>query len=45
MTTIDPEEIMDSKSYVLKQTGVLAVGQAVCVAAMMGIFALLGYFD
>ena len=36
---------MDSKSYVLKQTGVLAVGQAVCVAAMRGIFALLGYFD
>ena len=36
---------MDSKSYVLKQTAVLAMGQAVCVAVMLGVFALLGYFD
>lgn len=36
---------MESRNYVLKQTGIVALGQAVCVAAMMGIFALLGYFD
>ena len=36
---------MESKNYVLKQTAVLALGQAVCVAAMVGIFALLGQFD
>ena len=36
---------MESKSYVLKQTAVLALGQAVCVAAMVGIFALLGQFN
>ena len=36
---------MDSRKYVLKQTGILAIGQAVCVAAMVGVFALLGYFD
>ena len=36
---------MESKNYVLKQTAVLALGQAVCVAAMVGIFALLGCFD
>ena len=36
---------MESKSYVLKQTAVLALGQAVCVAAVVGIFALLGQFN
>ena len=36
---------MESKKYVLKQTAILALGQAVCVAAMVGVFALLGYFD
>ena len=36
---------MESKNYVLKQTAVLALGQVVCVAAMVGVFALLGYFD
>ena len=36
---------MESKNYVWKQTAALALGQAVCVAAMVGIFALLGCFD
>ena len=36
---------MESRRYVLKQTGVLALGQVICVASMVGIFALLGYFD
>ena len=36
---------MESRKYVLKQTGILSLGQAVCVASMVGIFALLGYFD
>lgn len=36
---------MDSRKLVLKQTGIIAIGQTVCVAAMVGIFALLGQFD
>lgn len=36
---------MDSRKFVLQKTGVIALGQAVCVAAMVGIFALLGQFD
>jgi hypothetical protein len=36
---------MESKNYVLKQTAILALGQVVCVAAMVGVFALLGWFD
>ena len=35
---------MDSRKYVLQQTLRVAVGEAVCVAAMIGIFALLGHF-
>lgn len=36
---------MDSRKYVLTQTGIIAIGQAVGVAVMLGIFALLGRFD
>ena len=36
---------MDSRKLVLKQTATIAIGQAICVAAMIGIFALLGQFD
>lgn len=36
---------MDMRKYVLRQTGVVALGEAVGVAAMIGIFALLGQFD
>lgn len=35
---------MDSRKYVLKETLMVAIGEAVCVAAMLGIFALLGRF-
>ena len=36
---------MDSRKYVLKQTAFIAIGQAVCVAAMVGIYALLNKFN
>lgn len=36
---------MDSRKFVLKQTAIIALGQALCVAAMVGIFALLGQFN
>ena len=36
---------MDSRKFVLKETAIIAIGQALCVAAMIGIFALLGKFD
>lgn len=36
---------MDSRKFVLKETAIIALGQAICVAAMIGIFALLGHFD
>ena len=36
---------MDSRKLVLKQTAFVAIGEAICVAAMIGIFALLKQFD
>lgn len=36
---------LDVRKLVLKETGMMAVGQALCVALMLGIFALLGYLD
>lgn len=36
---------MDSRKLVLKETAIIAVGQVICVAAMLGIFALLDKFD
>lgn len=36
---------MDSRKYVLKQTAIIALGQILCVGAMIGIYALLGQFD
>lgn len=36
---------MDSRKFVLKETAVIGLGQVICVAAMIGIFALLGHFD
>lgn len=35
---------MDSRKLVLKETAVVAIGQAICVGAMLGIYALLGKF-
>lgn len=39
------EVSMDSRKFVLKQTMMIALGQAIGVAAMVGIFALLGQFN
>jgi hypothetical protein len=36
---------VDSRKFVLKETGIVAAGQTVCIGAMIGIFALLGKFD
>ena len=36
---------MDSRKYVFKETLAIAVGEAICVTVMLGVFALLGKFD
>ena len=36
---------MDSRKLVLQETAIISIGQVLCVAAMFGIFALLGKFD
>ncbi len=36
---------MDSRKLVFRETAVVAVGQTICVAAMIGIYALLGAFS
>lgn len=36
---------MDSRKFILQKTAVIAIGQAICVAVMIGVFALLGYYD
>ena len=36
---------MDSRKLAIKETGRVAIGQAICVAAMIGVFALLGFYD
>lgn len=36
---------MDSRKFVLRQTLLIAIGQAIGVGVMLGIFALLGRFD
>lgn len=36
---------MNFKSNIWKDTAVIAIGQAVCAAALIGIFAILGRFD
>ena len=46
MTMIEPEvSKIDSRKFVLKETGIVALGQAICVGLMIGVFALLGKFD
>ena len=37
--------MMDSRKFVLQETGIVALGQTLCVGAMIGIFALLGKLD
>ena len=36
---------MDSRKFILRHTGLLALGEAICIAGMIGIFALLGYMN
>ena len=36
---------MDSRKIVFKETAVVAIGEAICVALMLVIFAMLGKFD
>lgn len=36
---------MDPRKFILKETAIVAAGQAVCVGIMLGIFALLGKYD
>ena len=36
---------MDSRKIVFKETAVVAVGEVILSAAMVGVFALLGYFQ
>ena len=36
---------MDSRKFVLVETGIIAIGEVLCIAAMMAIYLLLGYYD
>lgn len=36
---------METRKFILRETIILAIAEVVCVAAMVGVFALLGYFD
>ena len=36
---------MDSRKIVYKETAVVAIGEAICVALMIAVFAMLGAFD
>ena len=36
---------MDSRKIVFKETAVIAIGEALCCAVMVGVFALLDHFD
>ncbi len=36
---------MDSRKIVFRETTAVAIGEVVCVAAMLGVFALVGNFD
>lgn len=37
--------MMDSRKFILKKTALIAIGQVLCVAAMIGVFALLRKYD
>lgn len=39
------DEFMKSRQFILKETALLALGEAVCVLLMCGIFAMLGTFS
>ena len=36
---------MNSRQFILRETALLAIGEALCVAGMIGIFALMGYYE
>lgn len=36
---------MDSRRIVFKETAIIAVGELICTAVMLGVFALIGKFD
>ena len=36
---------MNTRKFILRETMLIALSEAVCIAAMIGIFALLGHFD
>lgn len=36
---------MSTRKFILRETALLAIAETVCIAAMVGVFALLGYFD
>lgn len=36
---------MDSRKFILRETALLLIGEAICIAAMIGVFALLGHFN
>lgn len=36
---------MENRKWVYRETGMIAIGEAFCVALMMAVFALLGAFD
>ncbi len=36
---------MDSRKIVFKETAIIAVGEIICTAVMLGVFALIGKFD
>lgn len=36
---------MNARKFILRETLFLAIGEAVCIAAMVGIFAMAGYLD
>jgi hypothetical protein len=36
---------MESRKFIFKETAIVALGQVICIAVMIGVFALLGQFD
>lgn len=36
---------MKSRKFIIRETALLALGQLLCIAAMIGVFALLGHFS
>lgn len=36
---------MNTRQFVLRETGMLAIGEALCAGATVGVFALIGYYS